>query len=217
MEAFCYIMNNKKPPKEMFQELSDLWTIRSIGSEYGVAVKRMSYISWLTQSHAEIVKAMEDYKNDVSIKIQEEIEELRLEILDASCEKKFNCAAIRFEKINHQFGEILEAIQVEHDGTSNHNSGEDEDFKIEPQVEQNKDYKKTTNTNIDEGNIANQQPDGVVVHHDENNFSDRNNTNDETEIQESKVSNINRNMETVVTNLALNEDKEELNMSVVSA
>ena len=67
---------------------------------------------------------------------------------------------------------------VEHEDTLNCNSGDDEDIKIEPQVEQNTYNNKTTDINIDAENFAKKQPDGIIVQHNGNTFSHRNTISD---------------------------------------
>merc|ERR1712037_947339 len=84
----------KKTMKEMVDDLATMWVEKRTDTEFTTATKRMSYLSRLTQSHREVGKAHEAYKDDVFVKIQEEIEELRLEIVGTTDPNRFNQIAI---------------------------------------------------------------------------------------------------------------------------
>lgn len=71
----------------------------------------MSYLCHLIQSHKKIDKAIKIDKNHELIKLQEEIELLRLEVVNAKCETKLNNAILCFEEINITLGDIFSNIR----------------------------------------------------------------------------------------------------------
>ena len=93
------------------EELATTWKKETTQQAYGVTVKRMSYLSRLTQSHKEVSKAIEVDDNPLLVQIQEEIELLRLEIVNAKCEVSMNNAILCFEEINIRLGIIFQKVR----------------------------------------------------------------------------------------------------------
>jgi len=98
---------------EKLEDVVQMWRSKASGAEYGVAVKRMSYLSRTTQLLKEIEKALEVNTNQALVKMQEENIRIQHDIIGTDNEKVFNLNAIRFENINIQFGEIVQLIRNE--------------------------------------------------------------------------------------------------------